>query len=705
MSGLPETYQGRRLRHDWPYHNAQGDVIGRVARYDGGDGTKAVVPCFKRNGNGWAPGAAKAPRPLFNLAGLASAPADARVYVTEGEKCSAALAGLGMLSTTSQGGANAARSADWSALQRFRSITILPDADDAGETYAAEVAACLAALPGAREVAICRLPGLGAGGDVVDWLLNQGIEWDGYSAVPREPGDDLVINLEADIRQYSELATAEAAAADIEAWPEPVPLDAVELPPWPAVFPEPVQAFVDAAAAWTETPPELAAMAVLATLAAAVQGKHVIETKPGHTEPLALWTLCALPPGSRKSAVFKTCTFPLYHWEQEEHKRLAPVIEAAASEAQTAAGRVKELRRSAARTDDDEERRNLTQVIAKAEAAIPVVPGLPRLFTSDITPERLAALMAENNGSMAVLADEAGFLETFAGRYQAGKANLDILLQGHSGTPVRVDRLGREAVFLDNPVLTIGIAPQNSVLREMASHEAFRGRGLLARFLFAMPRPTLGNRTHKTAEIPREVLAAYNSTIKALLVKPWPLEDDRVVPHVLHLTDGAYQSWLEFTLHIEPQLKEGGTLGHLTDFGGKLPGAVGRIAGVLHMATHAFENAEALPVAEDTMCRAVELGQVLAAHALVAFDAMGADAAMDDARHALKWVMRNAEPSFTKRDAHAAMQSRFPRADDIGKALDILAERHFVRPVPGPVKPQGGRPRDVYQVNPAICEK
>lgn len=704
--GIPSQYQGRAFRFAWPYHNADGGVIGHVVRYDGTDGSKSVIPFFKRNGTDWEPAAAPEPRPLFNVHELATAPADADAFIVEGEKCAAALASLGMTCTTSPGGANAAHSADWKPLQRFRRAIILPDADAPGESYAAAVARELAALPGTREVFICRLPGLPEHGDIVDWLRSRVPSWDEYDAVPREPGDDLADELLSAIREHAEPMTAAAAinvTSDDGAWPEPIPLDAAAVPRWPSVFPEPVQAFVDALAAWTETPPELGSMAALATLAACVQGKHCIESKPGHSEPLALWTLCALPPGSRKSAVFGACTFPLIRWERDARERMQPDIAAIESEAKTHADRVAQMRRTAAKTDDDEARRELTRQIAEAEAAIPKAPKPPRLFTADCTPERLALLMAENHGAIAILADEAGFLETFAGRYSNGVANIDVLLQGHSGTPVRVDRTGRDSVFFDAAALSVGIAPQNSVLHDMAHHDSFRGRGLLARFLFAVPRPTLGKRTHTTPEMPHQVMAAYNSTIKALLDRSWPLDDaGHVVPHTLRLSAEAYQQWLAFTLSIEPELMDGGRFGHLSDFGGKLPGAVARVAGILHLAAHAFENAAAIPVSVDTMRGAVELGHALAAHALIAFDAMSADAALDDARHVLSWIIRQGKAAFTKRDAYAALRSRFPRADDISEALGILAERHFVRPVPQSIKPQGGRPSASYEVNPAI---
>ncbi|WP_425466834.1 DUF3987 domain-containing protein [Peribacillus cavernae] len=74
---------------------------------------------------------------------------------------------------------------------------------------------------------------------------------------------------------------------------------------------------------------------------------------------------------------------------------------------------------------------------------------LPRLITEDVTPEKLADLMAENNEKMALLSAEGGgIFNIMAGRYASdGKANLEIFLKGFSGDYCAVDRIGRGANY------------------------------------------------------------------------------------------------------------------------------------------------------------------------------------------------------------------------------------------------------------------
>ena len=83
-----------------------------------------------------------------------------------------------------------------------------------------------------------------------------------------------------------------ASNADIEArvtgqgWEEPAPLDVYDLPPWPEdAFPQ-IGGFVTSVTTSVEVPVEVAFMDTLAACAAAVQGKYVVEIKPGYTDLL-----------------------------------------------------------------------------------------------------------------------------------------------------------------------------------------------------------------------------------------------------------------------------------------------------------------------------------------------------------------------------------------------------------------------------------
>src|SRR5262249_24050181 len=150
--------------------------------------------------------------------------------------------------------------------------------------------------------------------------------------------------------------------------------------------------------------------------------------------------------------------------------------------------RIEWLRKRAAKSPLDT---TTISEITDLEDSLPEVPQLPRLWMQDMTSEVLAVEMQHQGERMAVFSDEGGLFDSLGGRY-SGSPNFDLIIQAHSGSPVRVNRISRPAVFLRHPVLTIGISPQPNVLEHLADTPQFRGRGLLARFLYAVPASPLG---------------------------------------------------------------------------------------------------------------------------------------------------------------------------------------------------------------------
>ncbi len=148
----------------WTYHDAQGEPVGMVLRWERADG-KTIRPLARVDG-GWAIEAMPAPRPLYRLRELAAADV---VFVVEGEKCADATWSIGLVATTSAGGAMVAGTTGWAPLAG-KQVVILPDNDDAGRQYAADVAGLLAKLDPPAIVKVVELPGLEPGGDLADWL-------------------------------------------------------------------------------------------------------------------------------------------------------------------------------------------------------------------------------------------------------------------------------------------------------------------------------------------------------------------------------------------------------------------------------------------------------------------------------------------------------------------------------------------------------
>ena len=143
------------------------------------------------------------------------------------------------------------------------------------------------------------------------------------------------------------------------------------------------------------------------------------------------------------------------------------------------------------------------------------VPSAPRLLTEDCTPERLAGLMAEQGGRMATLSPEGDVFDLMGGPLRQ-RAELRRLPEGaRRGPPPRRP-----------PGATLGVhrrpgprperGPRSRTCsRAWGRTPSFRGRGLLARFLYALPEP-LGRR-EGLRRPSRTVRATYQTAISALL--------------------------------------------------------------------------------------------------------------------------------------------------------------------------------------------
>lgn len=139
-----------------------------VCRFNQANGNK-VIRHLHLNGQGYEKKSPPYPegRPLYRLHEI-TARATEPVFVCEGEGCADALAGLGLVATTSMGGAMAASKTDWSPLMG-RKVIVWPDNDVPGAGYAAQVCK---AVKGDIEVIDVTDLGLQEKGDCVDWLAD-----------------------------------------------------------------------------------------------------------------------------------------------------------------------------------------------------------------------------------------------------------------------------------------------------------------------------------------------------------------------------------------------------------------------------------------------------------------------------------------------------------------------------------------------------
>jgi hypothetical protein len=308
---------------------------------------------------------------------------------------------------------------------------------------------------------------------------------------------------------------------------------------------------------------------------------------------------------------------------------------------------------------------------------------------------------------MAVMDAEAGgIFEILRGRYtRDGGLNLDVYLRAHAGDTLRVDRIGRPAEYVQNPALTVVLTPQPEVIRVLADRPGFRGRGLLGRFLYALPTSLIGTRKYQNRPVDPVARQTYAVVIRSILQMPdVTAPDGKQAYHVLNLAGSALDVWAEYADGVETAQADGGVLAGIRDWASKLAGAVARIAGGLHLVKHyRHEKPWTIPISRETVLAAWAIGEYLQAHALAAFAMMGADPNVSMAQRLLQWIERQQQPQFSLRDCHQHHRN-VTRPDDLLPALKILEGRGFIRRLPQAQRTGPGRRQSpAFEVHPKLA--
>jgi replicative DNA helicase len=496
-------------------------------------------------------------------------------------------------------------------------------------------------------------------------------------------------------------------------WETPAPLRrATKLPAFPvAAFPAWVGDQVRAVSHFTQTPIDLPATVGLATLATAIGGRVQVRVRGSWVEPTNLFIVSALPPGSRKSAVFAAMSKPIYQAESVLVGETEPVILEAQTLIDVTKARMELAKKKAAKAETPVEKsaeemtlRELFEALGEAEKEL---PPRPRLVVDDITPEACASLLGEQGGRLGVLSAEGGIFSILAGRYSNGVPNLDIFLKGHAGDHLRIDRRSSAPIIVDDPALTLGLTVQPEILRQIHGMPGFRGRGLLARILYSLPVNTVGWRQVDVDAPAVEIANDYETKMRELAMLMHGVtkdENGKYEPpdpiEPLQLSAEGEKVLLEAARELEPRLRRGADLGYLVDWGSKLIGATARIAGLLHIAD--YLGGTLCDISSECMGRAIEIGRYFEAHAIAAFDEMGADPAIDGARLILNWVHRQELNQFTRREAHRGCRN-FKSVTELDACLDLLEHHGYIRG--RRIVPEGGgRPSVVFDVNPYVTD-
>ena len=433
---------------------------------------------------------------------------------------------------------------------------------------------------------------------------------------------------------------------------------------------------------------EMAACMVLGAVSTAAAGRVKVRVDASHEEPCQLFIAIGADPSERKSACMSLAFEALYRWEREEKERRAPAVrhcqetKALLEEGITRARKAGDRQRMA---DLIDELNGLTEVKAV------------KLILTDTTPEALSRAMAQNGGRMAVVSSEGQFFNILAGSYSSsGAANLDVVLKGYSGEPVRVERIGREGDEIDRACLSLCLAVQPAMLGEFLNDPTLAGRGMASRFLVCMPESRVGGRATSGMAIKADVMELFASALE------WVLGQEELT---LTLSAEAYALYDQWFQEVERQLGPGGELSDLGQgWGGKLCGNTARIAALMQLTRR--DEARRMVVDGEVMGWAIGLARWFRDQAL---RLMGGEKGLSpEANEALWWMVKRGVPTLKESYVRNNLRKKklYPNDDAVNSAIMELLDAGYLRKIETAVTGTNGRPQcPILALHPGLLKR
>ncbi|MEK6798934.1 MAG: YfjI family protein [Planctomycetota bacterium] len=473
-----------------------------------------------------------------------------------------------------------------------------------------------------------------------------------------------------------------SAPAPWSAGKQPEPLTERFLPFPIKALPAPIDRFVRAVAEATGTDPSWAALAALAVIAGCVGNRAALILKHGWVEPSVLWAALVGKSGSTKSVVLRLVTSPLVELFKRERDTFAEKVREYTAESErysVAMSKWKSAQRTGPPTDPPVQ---------------PQEPRQKRILVSDVTIEKLAALLGENPLGLLVVRDElAGLVNSF-NRYAGGKgSDLQSWLSMNDSGPLLVDRKSDGSTFVERASVSLLGTIQPFTLKHVFG-SVEREAGLLARVLLAYPpdRPAVWTES----QLPDDMVADWRELLAALQALVPALDDaGRPGPRLIVMASDAkamFISWHDRHASEVADLSDD----HLRAHWSKLKGVCPRIA-LLFSCTEAASGNNVSAISSDSIRRAIEVTEWLKAESARIYAGLGESDGDQDRRRLVEWI-EGRGGTVTVRDlTHGVWAFR----EDVlaaHRALDGLVRLgvgRWVYPRPGT---KGGQPAERFEL-------
>ncbi len=453
----------------------------------------------------------------------------------------------------------------------------------------------------------------------------------------------------------------------------PFPVDAL---------PAPIARFVRSVAGATSTDPSWAALAALVVMAGCIGNRVAVKLKRGWVEPAILWAALVGKSGSIKSIVLRLVARPLVELFKMEREEFATKKSAYA---------IGMERHNVEMTKWKKEQKNSPPRDPPLE---PEKPKEKRVLVSDVTIEKLAALLGENPLGLLVVRDElAGLINSFD-RYAGGKgSDLQAWLSMNDGSALLVDRKTDGSTFVERASVSLLGTIQPFTL-ESVFGVLEREAGLLARMLLACPpeRPALWTED----DLPDAVAATWQDLLAALLALEPAIDDaGSPRPRLIGLPNDAKKLFVSWHDRHARQVAESGD-DHLRSHWSKLKGTCARIA-LLFACADAVDGKNVSLVSYEHIERAIRVTEWLKQESARVYSGLGRSKEDRDRHRLLEWIDRRGGIVTVRDLTHGCWEYR-GHSEAARAALDELVKLGVGCWVHPATKPAGGRPPEKFKL-------
>jgi hypothetical protein len=476
-----------------------------------------------------------------------------------------------------------------------------------------------------------------------------------------------------------------------------------DLPNFPTdIFAPPIREWLGRAAHGAGVFPDHVAVPMLGVVASLIGTARRVRASRSWSEPITLWTALVAASGDRKTPGLNVTRRALDLIETDQVAAIAAarlVHETRVQRAKEAAKKWKEDRQKAVEDKPPREPPPMPM-----EALDPGDFIEPRLYATDPTIEKLAALLQVRPRGMMLLRDELAGLFANMGRYSGG-SDRPFWLEAWVGGRHVVERVSGTIVVDHLLVGVVGSFQPDKLARAFQGDED----GMYGRFLYGWAStPDYRPLTNEVAEIEPEL----QSALKALIRLPAEDADNVFAPQVIQLSQKAIEKFEDYRRYVDKMKRalDGVERQWLV----KSESQVLRLAGALTYFTWAFTlgtsgtnglamitaDLEPHEIGEEFMSAAIRLvKEYFWPHARAALRQIGLTDRHRNARRALRWITAHGKHEVSREDIRRDALGRSLDAEQTQELIDALVKWGWLREdsIRTP-----GRTRRRWRVNPKL---